>query len=251
MNDSSNGRGALPTLALVAALLCGLGVLAFLGLRWAQHSRNNGERTVVTKGFTQKRVTSDWATWTAELTARSPQMEPGYQKIEDDSQTVANYLRGMKVADDAVALQGISITPKYKSKEEGMGNTNEIEAFELKRTVSLQSKDVQLVDRISKEITSLIKQGVEIKSLPAKYYYTNIEDLKIEMLAEAARDAKNKAERIAASSEARLGGLFSAQQGVFQVTPVYSFEVSDEGSFDTTSIEKTVRAIVTSRFTVR
>ncbi len=39
-------------------------------------------------------------------------------------------------------------------------------------------------------------------------------------------------------------------KGVFQITPVNSTDVSDEGNYDTSTIEKSVKAIVTLEFQV-
>jgi len=42
----------------------------------------------------------------------------------------------------------------------------------------------------------------------------------------------------------------SATQGVFQITAPNSTEVSDYGSYDTSTIEKTVKAVVSCEFSV-
>ena len=42
----------------------------------------------------------------------------------------------------------------------------------------------------------------------------------------------------------------SASQGVFQITPVNSTDVSDTGCYDTTSIDKSVKCVVTLNFQV-
>ncbi len=229
----------------LAAILVFCVAFSVAGVRWITHFRA-ADRTITTKGFSQKAVTSDLATWSAEITVRSPQIAASYAKIATDSAAVLDFLEKNKLPKNGVDQTAIAVFPKYKQGE--AGNTNEIELYELKRSVSVQSADIRLIDRLSKEITSMLQQGVEVKSQSPKYYYSGLESLKIDMLAEAARDGRQKAERIATSGGARLGAMFSAQQGVFQVTPALSFEVSDEGSFDTSSIEKTARAIVTAKY---
>jgi len=231
-------------IAIAAALL--LAAAFFVsGNRWVRQWRV-ADRTIITKGFSQKAVTSDLATWSAEITVRSPQITPGYTKMAADLQTVLAFLEQNKIPQNLVDRTAISVSLKFKQNDSGA--TNEIELYELKQSIGVQSNDIRLIDRISKEITSLLQNGVEVKSQNPKFYYTHLETLKIDMLSEAARDGRNKAERIATSGGGRLGSLFSAQQGVFQVTPALSFEVSDEGSFDTTAIEKTARAIVTAKY---
>jgi hypothetical protein len=46
----------------------------------------------------------------------------------------------------------------------------------------------------------------------------------------------------------RVGGVRSADTGVFQLTPCNSTVVSSGGSYDTTSIEKDLTAVVLVKF---
>ncbi len=50
---------------------------------------------------------------------------------------------------------------------------------------------------IAREATELINQDILIESNAPQYYYTQLGDLKIEMLGESAKDAKTRAEKIA------------------------------------------------------
>jgi hypothetical protein len=107
---------------------------------------------------------------------------------------------------------------------------------------------VARVESVSKEVTGLIRDGVELASFPPGFHYTALDDLKIEMLGAAAADARLRAGEIAEKTGAELGELSWATQGVFQITPAHSTEISGEGMYDTSSIEKTVRAVVTVSF---
>ena len=70
------------------------------------------------------------------------------------------------------------------------------------------------------------------------------------MLREATKDAKKRAEEIASSSGNKIGAIRSAKMGVFQITPVNSYDVSDWGNNDTTSLEKKVNAVVKADFAI-
>jgi len=47
-----------------------------------------------------------------------------------------------------------------------------------------------------------------------------------------------------------VGPLISADQGVIQIVPVNSTEVSGEGIYDTRTVVKTIKAVVTLEFAV-
>jgi hypothetical protein len=204
-------------------------------------------RSVTVKGFAQRPITSDFAIWTGSLTVRSPEMANAYTKIESDLARVIAFLAEKGIAREQIAISPVSIQTRFRQGEQGY-LTNQVELYELGQTLSLASKEVASVATISKEVTGLIREGVELASSPPSFYYTGLDDLKIEMLGAAAADARLRAAEIAEQAGSKLGPLASASQGVFQITSAHSTEISGEGMYDTSSIDKTVRAVVTVSF---
>ena len=116
--------------------------------------------------------------------------------------------------------------------------------------MEVRSTDVDKIAQVSREATELINQGILVESNAPEYYYTQLGNLKIEMLAEAAKDAKQRAIQIANSTGDRIGSVRSARMGVLQITPAGSNEVSDSGMNDTSSIDKEITAVVNIGFAV-
>lgn len=129
--------------------------------------------------------------------------------------------------------------------------TNEIESYRLYQHVEIRSQDVDKITVLSREATELINQGVEFQSYPPQYFYTKIADLKIEMLALATKDARTRAEQIAENTNSKVGALRTAKMGVFQITPLYSNEISDYGINDTSSLVKEITAVMNCEFDIR
>ena len=103
----------------------------------------------------------------------------------------------------------------------------------------------ELVERVSREATQLIEAGVPITSGAPAYFYTKLGELKIEMLAEASKDARTRAERmLKTAGDARIGDLTKADMGVINVNPANSTATSWDGNNDTTSLEKDIITIV-------
>jgi hypothetical protein len=199
------------------------------------------------KGFAQRPIRSDFAIWSASLTSRSREMPVAYGKIEADLARVLGFLGEAGIASEQISVSPVSIQTRFRQGGQGYF-TNEVELYELGQMITLSSKDVTRVEKVSKEITGLIRDGVELASFSPSFYYTALDDLKIEMLGAAAADARLRAGEIADKTGAKLGALSHAAQGVFQITPAHSTEISGEGMYDTSSIEKTVRAVVTVSF---
>jgi hypothetical protein len=107
------------------------------------------------------------------------------------------------------------------------------------------------VEKVSREATELIDRGIYIHSSSPLYIYTKLAELKIQMLAEASKDARNRAEQIATHAKSQLTSLLTARMGVMQINAAYSTEVSAEGNNDKTSLEKDVLAVITATFGVQ
>src|SRR4029077_8073817 len=97
---------------------------------------------------------------------------------------------------------------------------------------------------------ALIQDGIAFTSNAPEYYFTKLDDLKIQMLGQATKDARERAEQLAVNSRSKVGALRSASQGVFQITPPFSTEVSNTGQSDTTSIDKSIKALVTVEYAI-
>ena len=120
----------------------------------------------------------------------------------------------------------------------------------MRQTVEVRSKDVERVAKVSRESTELIDAGVEFESDAPSYFYTKLDELKVEMLAKASANAKVRAESMVKATGNKIGLMRSARMGVFQITPVNSTEVSDWGVNDTSALEKKVTAVVTASFAI-
>jgi hypothetical protein len=102
-----------------------------------------------------------------------------------------------------------------------------------------------MIEGISREVSQLINQGVEFYSHTPEYYYTKLAALKVEMIAEATKDAKTRAAKIAENAGSGVGRLKTAEMGVFQIVAQNSSEgYSWGGSFNTTAKRKTASITV-------
>lgn len=240
--------GALGLVGLGIALAAGLVVSALVVSRAVVEVKSESQALEV-KGYAERPIESDFATWSGSFTTRAPALEEAYAALETDRGAVAAFLESQGVPSASRQWLPVSMAVLRVRTEKGV-QTNEIEGYALTQSVEVSSNDIDLVGRLSQEAGSLVKQGVEFSSYRPQYLYTELGELKIEMLAEATADARRRAQTLADQSGGALGRLLSARQGVFQITPAHSTEVSDYGRNDTTSREKSIKAVVTVRFAV-
>ena len=230
------------------ALAIGL-VVSSVTFGWFYSRTKKSDEAITVTGSAKKRIKSDLVVWSAGVTAQSPQLTDAYKQLSDSIPKIKQYLISKGIPENQMTISSIATTTLKKQDANGV-ETSEINGYMLKQSIDVRSSDVDKVAQIAREATELINQGILIESTPPQYYYTQIGDLKIEMLGEAAKDAKTRAAQIASSTGDSIGAVRSARMGVLQITPPDSTDVSDTGMYDTSSIDKDLTAVVNISFAV-
>ncbi len=225
-------------------------VLASLIFGWFFASARRGDEAITVTGSAKRRITSDLVVWNAGASAQSAQLTDAYKTLSDSIPKIREYLISKGIPEGQMTVSSISTTTLKRQDANG-AETSEITGYSLTQNIEVRSNDVQKISQIAREATELINQGILIESKAPQFYYTKIGDLKIEMLGEASKDAKERAERIAASTGNSIGAVRSAKMGVLQITAADSTEVSDYGTYDTTTIEKDMTAVVNISFAIK
>ncbi len=231
-----------------AALAVGM-VVSSLVLAWAYSNGKKGTEVVTVTGSARKRIKSDMVKWSAEVSYRAPKLAGAYQLLAENVPRVKEYLKKKGIAEDQITISAIS-SRTLDGRDQNGNTTSEIIGYSLSQRVDVRSSEVELISKIARESTELIKEGILLNSNSPRYFYTKLSDLKIEMLGEAAKNARLRADRIASSTGSSIGTIRSARMGVMQITAADSTEVSDYGINDTSSIEKDVTAVVNVKFAV-
>ena len=163
---------------------------------------------------------------------------------------MAALLREYGIDDAEIGFATVGVQTEYKKTDKGI-STGEIEQHILTASFAVTSTNVERIARLAIDAAGLIEKGVELNSESPEYYVSDLNQCKLELLGEATRNARERAEQLAKNTGSAVGPLRSASQGVFQITPVNSTETSDYGTYDTRTVEKVVRAVVTVEFAVK
>jgi hypothetical protein len=190
---------------------------------------------------------SDMVVWSAAYSRANYELKTAYAALKEDEQQVRAYLIKGGIADSEIVASAIVIDKQftYSYGENGNITSTNFAGYLLRQTVKVNSRSLDKVERISREITELLQSGIELSSEPPLYYYTKLSDLKIKLLEKATEDARVRAESIATNADSDLGKLKKASMGVFQITGQYSNEdYTYGGAFNTKDREKTASITV-------
>lgn len=240
-------RDGLSSLGLF--LCIGLVGSAFLLKGALVEIKTQGDEITV-KGFAERAIESDLAIWSAHIAARGVKLQEAYAKLESDRIRLLRFLETSGAPEVEIRTDPVWTRAIQETLPDGrMGNT--IVGFELGQNVVLTSRDLDRVERIARQSADLIRDGIELSASPPQYHFTRLDELKVEMLGEASKDALGRARVLAENGGSEVGALRSASQGVFQITPEFSTEVSPYGMNDTSTRQKSIKAVVTVRYAIR
>ncbi len=217
-------------------------IIASIVLGNAFMNRNKSQRVIAVTGLGNSDFTSDLIVWEARFTRNNSNLQQAYKDLENDKLVISKYLTSKGVAIDGMVFSAVSTNemtePNYGPNGNYIGTT--FKGYTLSQSVEINSTNVAGIEKISREITELLNRGVQLYSSAPRYYYTKIEDLKVEMISRATENARLRAEKIAENSGASLGELINAKMGIFQITGQNSGEdYSWGGAYNTSSKEKT------------
>lgn len=247
MNNSSSGH--FPQFfAGLTALSIALVVSSLIGATAIRDFKRANDVLVVT-GSAKRPIRSDYMIWRLSVSSQRPTAQAAYQDLKRQTERVQAYLAAQQVPDDAITLSSIE-TYAIPAVDSNGRETGQTLAYRLSQRFEIRSDDVDRYTQLSQQSAELINEGINLVSEPPQYLYTQLSKVRVEMVAEATKDAKARAEAIANSTGDQIGAVRSAETGVFQITSRNSTDVSDYGIYDTSSIEKDITAVVSVTFSM-
>ncbi|RNC84560.1 MAG: SIMPL domain-containing protein [Balneola sp.] len=238
---------------LSVSILCITAIIITLIGVHTYHNRNQASETIFVTGLGSKDFKSDLIVWSGSFSKQAKTLGEAYDLIKEDQDIISDYLTDKGVTQNEFSFSSVSISKENKSvyNENGKYIRSDFVGYRLTQQITIESKQVDHVEQISRDITEIINEGVEFYSYSPSYYYTGLAELKIEMIAAATEDARTRAEQIASRSKADLGDLKHAQMGIFQIIAQHSNDdYSWGGTFNTSSKMKTATITMRLRFDI-
>lgn len=229
-----------------------IGVVVTFGIIIAAHVIVGALPTdgITVTGSASKIVQSDTAELDFDIMSKGKTKKDALNIIKAQTPTVLAYLKSNGIEDKDIEIKAINGYNTYKVLPNG-NTSNEVAYYNMDQPISVKSNDIQKIKKISVDISNLMDKGIDIDVKETEYFYSKISDLKVELLNEATKDAKQRASAMLKATHNRTGKIQSVKMGVFQITSANSTDVSDGGIYDTSSIEKKVTAVANVVFKIK
>jgi len=214
----------------------------------------NKDQSISVTGTTERIVKSDTAKWTISVSERAYADNAGINASKAAGRSIENiksYLVKNGIKNEEITVAASNLSPICELSSQGYENCSlGIKGQIANQNIVVETTDVEKVQTLTGRISNEIV-GVNIGNNLVEYFYNALKDIRVDMLSEATKNARERAEAVAKAGGASVGNIVSLSSGVFQVTQKNSVAIDDYGAYDTSSIEKKITATVKVNFSVR
>jgi hypothetical protein len=210
------------------------------------YNARSSDDTIYVVGMATKRFDSDIVKWRITIGRNTGlnDVSRGYLLIQNDLQFLKKLLMEKGLQEKELTIQPINTFSNY-SRE------GQISGYNLQQGVFVITSNIAAVEDIALNPAALTDQGIILQNSNLEYFYSKLSDIKMELLADATKDAQKRASEIAKNSNVKLGNVTSLRVGVFQITEPFSTEVSDYGMYNTQTKQKDITVTVRASFKIR
>ena len=160
-------------------------------LAHAYKTRGDQAGNISVTGLGEVDFESDQVIWSGRFEASSVDLGEAFAKIKAQRSKVENYLVEKGVSKDEIQFEQVSTYEREKSvyNDQGKYVGSDFDKFELNQRVVVNSEDLDLVSSVSREISELLNEGVQITSEKPDYYYSKLDELKLDLIEKAVKMA--------------------------------------------------------------
>ena len=205
--------------------------------------------TIRVVGYAAGDYDSDILKWKIAISAQSPQndMMRGFISLNNDITRFRTFLT--EKGFDASELEIMPSWNYANYNRDGVITSYHFEqniAFTLKNQARFEE-----IENLAFDLTDLTKTGIIIKNSAVEYYISELPELKKEIIGEATKDALQRAQQVANTTNTKLGKLLNGRVGVFQITEPLSVEVQSYGIYSTHTKKKQISVTLTGDFELK
>lgn len=204
----------------VSISLLFVGFFIYKGLK----TFSDKERVVSVRGLSEMIVDADYANLKIKYTEGDNDMQSLLNKIEENNNKIVSFIKSNGLTDSEINL-GVPVIKDKKNTEYNNNYSSNSLRYYCEETITIQSNKVENVRKIELSQFDLYKQGITLSQSSyeyegdSKYTFTKLNDIKPKMIEESTNNARIAGEQFSKNSKSKLGGIKSAYQGQFEITP--------------------------------
>ena len=205
--------------AILGAFLCaGLVALGIIVADGAVKIKGL-DRTVTVKGLSEREVPANIAIWPIKFGIADNDLANLYVVLQEKTGIIIEFLKRNGFTEDDIAVSAPAIVDR---QAQGYVDASKIKfRYTAQATISVYSSKVDTVRTTMKKLVELGKQGIALAGqdydTKIQFLFTDLNEIKPEMIEEATKNAREVAEKFAKDSSSQLGKIKKARQGQFSI----------------------------------
>lgn len=190
-------------------------------------------------------IVADTARWIIKLetTTGTNNQQSGFDRLETASVKITDYLKGQGLTE----IETPAVT-SFQNYFYPQNSAPVFSGYTVSRQIIVRSQDIEKISNLANNVEPFSGNGYNVTTNSLELTYSKLDEVRVSLLTEAIKDATNRAKAIAKESGRSVGMLKNASSGVVQVLPKDGVEISDYGSYDTTSLNKDIMVTVRATF---
>jgi len=257
MSSNSNGFSTVLGSIFISLGLIGGGFAVSKGIYKFKTSSNH----VTVKGISERNVKSDLGIWEIDYREMGGNLSQLTQAIQTDQGKVVAFLKQHGFTDEEMEVQPFRVEDKMISiynKTDAAAMVDQ--RYTITSGVRVRSSRVDLIRSTTSTASTLIQQGLQLLfdvnsvSPNPSYYYTTLDSIRPAMLSESTKSARILADQFAKDANMKIGGIITANQGLFQIMSKDTSTMSADWNSSQSalsSIDKKVRLVTTIDYNLR
>lgn len=199
-------------------LAFGLTVFGLLIGRAVQRGREF-DRFLTVRGLSEREVKATVALWPLRFAVTADELPALKTAMEAGRETVQAFFREQQIPAEDISV-GLPVVLDRVDRDYGEASSN-LPRYKAIVTLVVRSAQVDVVKRAIQNVDHLLDQGIRLTGheheLKPDFFFEDINDLKPSMIEEATRNARTAAEKFAQDSQAIVGSIRRATQGVVEI----------------------------------
>ena len=164
---------------------------------------------VTVKGVADKKVKSDKGILAIVVKSSDKDINTAVEHLKTNTQNIADQIKAEGFEDSEIKLENIVSEPVYYFNDRG-NQTTRILSYNATQMIVITTDKVDKLDPLALKLS----ENIELAVSEPQYFVTNIEKLKIDLLGEATKNARLRANELLKNNGRSIGGVKTVNQGV-------------------------------------
>lgn len=200
---------------IIEAIIVAIGIIIFgICMKSGIDDFVNKDRKVTVKGLSEREVPANTVTWPIQTTVLGNDLTQLYANANSTQDIIMKYLNDKGITKDEVTVNPYNVTDRNANQ---WSENHSGYRYDIVVSMTVKTGKVDIVRDAFSHSGELVAKGIIFNSTWINYDYTEFQDIKIDMMKEAIKNAEEAARQFSENSNSRLGGILQASQGQFSI----------------------------------